>query len=107
SSASARVPAAELSSQHALLDAAVGILAPGGEKLLEQRRGASFADAADYLRRMMAGRLLKEPGTVLNRTALGSAAPEEEARTPGTGDGRGAQGARLERDVEVAVHEPR
>ena len=63
--------------------------------------------AADDLGPVVAGGLLKDAGTVLDPAALGVGRAEIEPPQPGEGDCLGAHGAGFQRDVDVAVHEPR
>ena len=53
--------------------------------------------------RWMAGRLLEDAGAVLDPAALGVGGTEVEPAQPGEGDRLRAHGARLQRDVDVAV----
>ena len=63
--------------------------------------------AADDLGPVMAGGLLEDARPVLDPTALGVRRAEVEPPQPGEGDCLGAHGAGFQRDVDVAVDEPR
>ena len=54
----------------------------------------------------MAGRFREEASPCSTAPPFGSARAEIEPPEAREGDGRGAHGARLERDVEIAVDEP-
>jgi len=54
----------------------------------------------------MAGRLGEEAWSMLDGASLWIRCAEIEPAKPREGDGRGAHGARLERDVEIAVDKP-
>ena len=77
-----------------------------GEEALQELGGSCLADAAIDLRRVMAGRLREEARAMLDGAALWVWRTEIEPAKPREGDGRGAHGARLERDVEIAIDEP-
>src|SRR5512146_2515106 len=83
-----------------------GCLAAGGEEALQQLGSAGLADAAIDFRRVVAGRLRKEARAVLDGAAFRIWRTEIEPADAGKGDGRGAHGARLDRDVEVAIDQP-
>src|SRR5262249_58977961 len=77
-----------------------------GKEALQQLGGTRLADAAINFRRVMAGRLGEETRTVLYSPAFRIGRAEIEPADPGKGDGGGAHGARLERDVEGAIGQP-
>ena len=73
----------------------------------QQFAGARRVDAAIDLRAVMAGRLGEEARAVLDRAALGIAGAEIEPAQARERDRGGAHGAGLERDIEIAILEPR
>ena len=76
------------------------------EELNQQGAGRFGADAAIDFRAMMAGRLLEEARAVFDRAHLLIRRAEIEPADAGEGNGGGAHGARLERDIEIAIGEP-
>ena len=88
------------------MDVAEVALAARGEEALQELGGSCLADAAIDFWRMMAGRLGEEARAMLDGAAFRVWRAEIEPADAGEGDGRGAHGARLERDIEVAIDEP-
>jgi hypothetical protein len=73
------------------------------EEPLKQSGGRAFPYSGINLWRMVTGGRAKEADAVIDRAPLGIAGPIVEAANAGKGNGRGAERARLEGDVEVAA----
>src|SRR5690242_6823010 len=81
-------------------------LPPRPKKVLQQRRRLALADRRIDLRRVVAGGLAEEPHPGLDRATLRVGRAIIEPTQPSERDGAGAHGAGLQRDIEVAVHQP-
>jgi hypothetical protein len=73
---------------------------------LEQRRGFGFRQAAVDLRPMMAASGGKELHAVIDCSPLGVSGPVVKPANARKRDGARAHRTRLERDVEIAIHQP-
>src|SRR4051812_3369091 len=77
------------------------------EERAQQTCGLPLADARIDLGPMVAGRLVEDARAVLDAAALGIGGAIVKAPDPGEGDRLGAHRAGLQRDVEIAVDQPR
>ena len=79
--------------------------APRAEEFAEHRRRGGLADAAEYRRRVVAGRLGEDAGAVVDAARLGIGGAIINPGDPRERDRAGAHRARLESDVEVVADE--
>src|SRR3954470_810513 len=80
-------------------------LAPRLEEVLQQPRRLALADAAIDLGRVMAGRLVEEPDSVLDGASLGVMGREIDPPDASERDRGRAHGAGFEGHIEVAARQ--
>ena len=78
------------------------LLTPSAEKIFEQLAGTLLINAAQHLRHMVAGRLLKETTTMFYAATLGIIGGKNKPSYPRQADCPRAHGTGFEGHIEIA-----